>query len=954
MTVTKAPGRGRDASVCSRTSHFSEVVPRVRRRAGAAYALTLCTLVVACGGGGGGGSGPTATYSVVASVSGLTGSGLTLSLNGGAPVPASNGSVTLSPALANGATYAVTVVGTPVDPTQSCTVSSATGQISGANATGIEVVCVVSAASAQTAAQLSLDSSVPATIQSSIAKVITPSGSGSLSSWIPIDLTGPDGDTFAFAVDANGKVVMATMVGSSQATLSADSTALALSRLLTNDVSTKLSAAEIESNIRAAAGYAALVTVIDADLKAGTRPLSDAALAPQLLSVAQSTAAAMIAYSGAAPVVKTALNPPPLTSLPYTILAAATGKPYLEMKQLSPISDGQISISSSMPIPWSVSTTLADGTPIESGLLTASGALGGGGLIALKMANSPFNVLVTQDAASLNSIAADFLLGLTNGSLKALSPWTGCTTAVLAPFLKSNIGAFVTKVPYAQFVTTTVTNYQSDAVGIVKACNPALTQALQDSAVALLRTTTTTMEEVLLNLKAATSLPVAVATALGGMLNESYWGQYYWDTTYPVGVCAAVDFSVASCTASFTFNPTSLLLAPGASVPVALTGLDLQSNPTVLPGDLAIVASDTTLITLTGTSNFTATAASSLAMSPAVTYVDVTDPATGATNAPNPPTSSFQVTTVWPTLMPSAPAFTSGPAPQTLTVTLTGPNGISACGISVIEPCLSLPDGIKWSTDKQSPSFAKVTVAGPAGTWTIPANAATDTVQINATDGNGNTYGPATITVIPAAPTVTLTANPASLTSGESSTLTWSSTNATSCAAAWTTGTAPSGTASTGPLTATATYSMTCSDANGNVSAPASATVTVVPVITYGYYLVFQEVPCTGSLTASFSINGVSIASATFAGPSDCSVAQINGETIGPITFALPPMQQGATQNTATITWSGVAYTPPGGRASDGQVIAEVDKYVNGVLAGNFFSVASTFYVLSGTTTLIF
>ena len=76
-------------------------------------------------------------------------------------------------------------------------------------------------------------------------------------------------------------------------------------------------------------------------------------------------------------------------------------------------------------------------------------------------------------------------------------------------------------------------------------------------------------------------------------------------------------------------------------------------------------------------------------------------------------------------------------------------------------------------------------------------------------------------------PTVTLTATQTSLISGGSATLNWSSTNATSCAASggWSGVRTPSGSLSTGPLTATTSFVLTCIGDGG--SAVGSATVTV-------------------------------------------------------------------------------------------------------------------------------
>jgi hypothetical protein len=96
-------------------------------------------------------------------------------------------------------------------------------------------------------------------------------------------------------------------------------------------------------------------------------------------------------------------------------------------------------------------------------------------------------------------------------------------------------------------------------------------------------------------------------------------------------------------------------------------------------------------------------------------------------------------------------------------------------------------------------------------------------------------YGP---TASP--PTVSLAASPASISSGQSSTLSWNSTNATSCSAsgAWSGTQLTSGSQTVSP-TATSTYSLTCSGAGG--SATASATVTLTSAssssIYWGSYL---------------------------------------------------------------------------------------------------------------------
>ena len=93
----------------------------------------------------------------------------------------------------------------------------------------------------------------------------------------------------------------------------------------------------------------------------------------------------------------------------------------------------------------------------------------------------------------------------------------------------------------------------------------------------------------------------------------------------------------------------------------------------------------------------------------------------------------------------------------------------------------------------------------------------------------GNGAGTSPTAPPPPAPTAALTANPTSIASGGTSTLSWSSTNATACTASggWN-GALPTtnGSRSTGALAATTSYSLTCTGPGGT-SAAATATVRV-------------------------------------------------------------------------------------------------------------------------------
>jgi large repetitive protein len=85
-------------------------------------------------------------FTVGGTISGLAGSGLVLQLNGGSDLaPVANGTFTFTNTLANSAAYTVTVLSQPTAPAQSCTVTNASGSISAANVSNVQVACTTGA-----------------------------------------------------------------------------------------------------------------------------------------------------------------------------------------------------------------------------------------------------------------------------------------------------------------------------------------------------------------------------------------------------------------------------------------------------------------------------------------------------------------------------------------------------------------------------------------------------------------------------------------------------------------------------------------------------------------------------------------------------------------------------------------------------------------------------------------
>ena len=104
--------------------------------------LCLATLLISCGGGNE--SSPTATYTIGGTVSGLTSGSLVLKNNDGnaLTVSANSTAFTFTTALANSATYAVTVGTQPSGLT--CSVTNGSGTVAGTNVTNVVVACAPS------------------------------------------------------------------------------------------------------------------------------------------------------------------------------------------------------------------------------------------------------------------------------------------------------------------------------------------------------------------------------------------------------------------------------------------------------------------------------------------------------------------------------------------------------------------------------------------------------------------------------------------------------------------------------------------------------------------------------------------------------------------------------------------------------------------------------------------
>jgi hypothetical protein len=215
-------------------------------------------------------------------------------------------------------------------------------------------------------------------------------------------------------------------------------------------------------------------------------------------------------------------------------------------------------------------------------------------------------------------------------------------------------------------------------------------------------------------------------------------------------------------------------------------------------------------------------------------------------------------------------------------------------------------------------SGAKAT-SGSQSVGPLTANR-TYTLTCTGTGGSGNDTQAVTVTSADPAPTLTLNANPTSIASGGTSTLTWNTQNATGCTASggWTGAKMPTGTQQVGPLTATTSYSLTCTGGGGSITRQASVTVgaspppAAAPVVTLGASPMNVESGGTSTLTWSATNSTSCTASDGWTGAKSGSGSQAVGPLTGRTTFTLACTGAGGTdQKSVTIEVAASGNAPP-------------------------------------------
>ncbi|MDP2324904.1 MAG: hypothetical protein Q8N51_12875, partial [Gammaproteobacteria bacterium] len=158
-------------------------------------------------------------------------------------------------------------------------------------------------------------------------------------------------------------------------------------------------------------------------------------------------------------------------------------------------------------------------------------------------------------------------------------------------------------------------------------------------------------------------------------------------------------------------------------------------------------------------------------------------------------------------------------SPPTVTLSAS-PNSVTAGGTTTLSwsslDATSCTASGAWSGSKATTGSTSV---GPLNN--------TSTYSLSCTGSGGTISQSTTVQVVASGPTISLTASPTTVSPNGSSVLSWSASNATSCTAsgAWSGSKSVSGSQSVGPLSASSTYTLSCTGSGGSNQRSAIVTV---------------------------------------------------------------------------------------------------------------------------------
>ncbi len=260
---------------------------------------------------------------------------------------------------------------------------------------------------------------------------------------------------------------------------------------------------------------------------------------------------------------------------------------------------------------------------------------------------------------------------------------------------------------------------------------------------------------------------------------------------------------------------------------------------------------------------------------------------------------------------------------------------------------------LNWSSTNATSCTASGDWSGTkatSGSETFNALTEDQVFTLSCSGNGGSAYESVSVTVQPApAPTMSLSASSTNVSQGDSTTLNWSSTNATSCTASgdWSGTKATSGSETFNALTEDQVFTLSCSGNGGSVYESVSVTVQPAPAPTVSLSASSTNVSQGGAITLSWnSTDAISCsASGDWIGTKESSGSETINELTADSQFVLECSGAGGSSSdsvnvTVVLNNTGTAllsWTPPT-ENTDGSMLADLAGYrvYYGTQPGNY------------------
>ena len=324
---------------------------------------------------------------------------------------------------------------------------------------------------------------------------------------------------------------------------------------------------------------------------------------------------------------------------------------------------------------------------------------------------------------------------------------------------------------------------------------------------------------------------------------------YSFTPTASAGSAATLTFSIVGKPAWASFNSATGQLSgtPSAADVGSYSGVVISVSDGVTSASLpAFTITVVAGPSISGTPGTSATVGTAYSFTPTASDPSGNTLTFSITNLP--PWASFNAATGQLSGTPSAADVGTDPgiaisvsdgsasaALPTFTITVSAAVGNPTVSLSVSPSTVSSGGSamLSWSSTNASSCAASGGWSGSeptSGSASTGALSTTTTFTLACSGPGGNASQAVTVNVS-APPTVTLSASPTTVTSGGSAMLSWSSTNASSCTGSggWSGNEPTSGSASTGAVSATTAYTLTCSGAGGSASQSVTVSVSAAP-----------------------------------------------------------------------------------------------------------------------------